>query len=97
MKANTRGKCYANHSCYQPLHGPGDLGDTAPFGVGPAAGGHFTWWSTEQLGANPHGEQSASHISGAYYSSAGFVAAFRPFFSEECAACHAHGARLASS
>lgn len=70
--------CYANHSCYD--FGVG-TGDTQPYGYGPSAGA-FTWWSSEDLGANPEGVSSASQLSYRSFSSGGYVALFLPFFSE---------------
>ena len=81
MEPDTKRACYANHACFQRLP-IGHRGDTRSFGYGPNGTGHFMWWSSRDLGADPHGEVSGSHISGHVYSSSGFIAAFRPFFSE---------------
>ena len=82
MVANPHRRCYTNHSCYVPPPTMLHDGDTQPFGFGPNGTGHFRWWSAEDLGADPNGEVSGSHLSGKVYSSGGFIAAFRPFFSE---------------
>lgn len=76
--------CYANHSCYLQLEGEADPGDVKPFGRANShmSAGHFKWWPRSALGANTGGVPSASHISGRLYDSSGFVAAFRPFFSD---------------
>jgi hypothetical protein len=78
--------CYANHSCFLQLEGVDDPGDTQPFGHANAAlnmsEGHFKWWTRAELGANMEGVPSASHISGRVYSSSGYVAAYRAFFSD---------------
>ena len=80
MVKNENRRCYANHSCYDPPLFM-DPGDTQPYGFGNGTA-HFKWWSPQELGADPGGEVSGSHISGNVYTSGGFLAAFRPFFSE---------------
>ena len=86
MHAIDGASCYANHSCYAQLDGLDEPGDRTPFGRSNGetnmSSGHFKWWSREELGANLGGVASASHISGRLYSSSGFIAAFRPFFSD---------------
>ena len=84
MSPGHRHECYANHSCYRQLEGYANEGDTTAYGHVASSDGTpaFTWWDARSLGANPAGIRSASHISGRVYSSSGFVAIFRPFFSE---------------
>jgi hypothetical protein len=73
--------CYAGHTCYSAAVATETAtGDTATFGAG---GARFKWWSAEELGANPLGVLSASPISQRTFPSGGYVALFKPFFSDE--------------
>ena len=84
--ASAKKHCYAGHQCFDQLEGLDDPGDRTPFGHANDATGmkanHFIYWDRKDLGANTGGVPSASHISGRLYASSGFIAAFRPFFSD---------------
>lgn len=76
--------CYASHTCYSTVGvsegSPGD-GSREAFGYG-ASEDAFSWFSPEELGANPAGITSASPISQRQFPSGGYVALYKPFFSD---------------
>ena len=75
--------CFAGHTCYDDNDNPifTEGGDRSAFGYGEARG-HFVWWSTEELGANPAGQFSAAPVSLRSWTGDGYIAAFVPFFSD---------------
>ena len=75
--------CFAGHTCYDDNDNPifTEGGDRGAYGYGEARG-HFVWWSTEELGANPAGQFSAAPVSLRSWTGDGYIAAFVPFFSD---------------
>ena len=94
MRRDSRKPCYAQHACTTVLGGPNDAGDTEGYAHGnmsQTASKRFPWWSSSALGADPAGVISASHLTAGLssvrsYSSSGFVAVWKPFFSSEWSA-----------